>query len=72
MALNADKFGNSPLFEAVRAGHDKVAKLLVQNGAILNLEDAEYHYMLQLQKGCTFWRVSCLNLELMCSPKIGK
>ncbi|XP_020682289.2 uncharacterized protein LOC110099471 [Dendrobium catenatum] len=35
-----DKFGNSPLFEAVRAGHDKVAKLLVQNGAILNLEDA--------------------------------
>lgn len=37
---NADKFGSSPLLEAVKAGHDKVAALLVKNGAILNLEDA--------------------------------
>ncbi|ONK57795.1 uncharacterized protein A4U43_C09F4170 [Asparagus officinalis] len=35
-----DKFGNSPLLEAVKAGHDRVAALLVENGAILNLEDA--------------------------------
>jgi len=36
----ADKFGNSPLLESVKAGHDRVAALLVENGAILNLDDA--------------------------------
>ncbi|KAK8959348.1 Potassium channel SKOR [Platanthera guangdongensis] len=35
-----DKFGHSPLLEAVKADHDKVAKLLQENGAVLNLEDA--------------------------------
>lgn len=35
----ADKFGNSPLLEAVKAGHDRVAALLVNKGAILSLED---------------------------------
>lgn len=37
---HADKFGNSPLLEAVKAGHDRVAALLVESGAILNLDDA--------------------------------
>lgn len=40
MGCNADKFGNSPLLEAVKSGHERVAKLLVDNGAILSLEDA--------------------------------
>ncbi|KAF3788037.1 Potassium channel [Nymphaea thermarum] len=35
-----DKFGNSPLLEAVKAGHDSVAALLTANGASLNVEDA--------------------------------
>ncbi|KAK8921397.1 Potassium channel KOR2 [Platanthera zijinensis] len=38
-----DKFGNSPLMEAVKTGYDKVAKLLLENGAILSLEDAGMH-----------------------------
>lgn len=38
-----DKFENSPLMEAVKTGHDKVARLLSENGAILNLEDAGSH-----------------------------
>lgn len=28
------------MLEAVKAGHDRVAALLVENGAVLNLEDA--------------------------------
>ncbi|PKA57201.1 Potassium channel KOR2 [Apostasia shenzhenica] len=35
-----DKFGNSPLLEAVMIGHDRVARLLVVHGAVLSLEDA--------------------------------
>lgn len=35
-----DKFGNSPLLESVKAGHERIATILVENGAILNLEDA--------------------------------
>lgn len=35
-----DKFGNSPLLEAVKGGHDRVAALLVENGAILDIQDA--------------------------------
>lgn len=38
--FDADKFGNSPLLEAVKAGHDSVAALLTANGASLNVEDA--------------------------------
>ncbi|KAK1310313.1 Potassium channel KOR2 [Acorus calamus] len=34
-----DKFGNSPLLEAINFGHDRVSKLLIENGAILNLDD---------------------------------
>ncbi|KAF8412036.1 hypothetical protein HHK36_004596 [Tetracentron sinense] len=38
--IQRDKFGSSPLFEAVKAGHDRIAAVLVNHGAILNLEDA--------------------------------
>ncbi|KAK1263128.1 Potassium channel KOR2 [Acorus gramineus] len=34
-----DKFGNSPLLEAINFGHDRVSKLLLENGAILSLDD---------------------------------
>ncbi|KAI3993212.1 hypothetical protein MKX01_009955, partial [Papaver californicum] len=37
---NSDKFGNSPLLEAIQAGHDRVAALLLHNGAKLNLDDS--------------------------------
>ncbi|XP_078172297.1 potassium channel KOR2-like [Carex rostrata] len=35
-----DSFGNTPLLEAVKFGHDRIAKILVANGAILSLEQA--------------------------------
>ncbi|GLJ12293.1 hypothetical protein SUGI_0188180 [Cryptomeria japonica] len=35
-----DKFGNTPLLEAVKGGHDRVASLLAENKASLILEDA--------------------------------
>ncbi|KAK1300347.1 Potassium channel KOR2 [Acorus calamus] len=34
-----DKFGNSPLLEAINFGHDRVSKILIEHAAILNLED---------------------------------
>jgi ankyrin repeat protein len=36
----ADNFGYTPLLEAVKFGHDRIAKILVENGAILSLEQA--------------------------------
>lgn len=36
----ADKFGNTPLLEAVKAGQDRVIDLLVKEGASFDLEDA--------------------------------
>ncbi|KAM3325512.1 hypothetical protein P3S67_000637 [Capsicum chacoense] len=33
-----DKFGNMPLLEAIKSGHDRVASLLVK-GALLNIEN---------------------------------
>lgn len=35
-----DNFGNTPLLEAIKSGHDKVASLLVKEGASLKIEDA--------------------------------
>lgn len=36
-------FENSPLFEAVKAGHDSIALLLIKHGSTLNLEDAGWY-----------------------------
>lgn len=36
----SDKFGNTPLFEAVKKGNDRVASILVKEGASLNIVDA--------------------------------
>uniref|UniRef100_A0A6N2LQ56 Potassium channel n=1 Tax=Salix viminalis TaxID=40686 RepID=A0A6N2LQ56_SALVM len=35
-----DKFGNTPLLEAIKNGHDRVSSLLSKQGAILNIDDA--------------------------------
>ncbi|XP_058108353.1 potassium channel SKOR-like isoform X3 [Magnolia sinica] len=35
-----DKFGNTPLLEAIKNGHDHVASVLVQGGALLGIDDA--------------------------------
>jgi ankyrin repeat protein len=35
-----DKFGNTPLLEAIKNGHDRVESLLFKKGAILNIDDA--------------------------------
>ncbi|CAA6664280.1 unnamed protein product [Spirodela intermedia] len=38
-----DKFGNTPMLEAIRNGHDRVAALMAKNGASLSLENAGSH-----------------------------
>lgn len=35
-----DNFGNTPLLEAVKNGHDRVASLLVREGASMRIENA--------------------------------
>lgn len=35
-----DKFGNSPLVEALKNGHDRVGSILAREGAALKIEDA--------------------------------
>lgn len=46
-----DKFGNTPLLEAVKQGHDRVATLLFKKGAILNLQNAGSHLCSAVSKG---------------------
>src|SRR2546426_12544443 len=36
----ADKFGNTPLFEAIKNGHEHVASILVNQGAGLSMDNA--------------------------------
>lgn len=38
--FSIDKFGNAPLLEAIKNGHDHVAAMLVREGAYLNIDDA--------------------------------
>ncbi|KAL3621794.1 hypothetical protein CASFOL_034454 [Castilleja foliolosa] len=39
--INAeDNFGNTPLLEAIKSGHDKVASLLSKEGALLKIDNA--------------------------------
>jgi hypothetical protein len=45
-----DKFGNTPLLEAVKEGHDRVATLLFSQGAKLNLENGS-HLCMAVSKG---------------------
>ena len=38
LQMFADNFGITPLFEALRAGHDSVIQVLVESGAKTHLE----------------------------------
>lgn len=40
LLLRIDNFANTPLLEAIKNGHDKVASLLVKEGATLQIDDA--------------------------------
>lgn len=40
LLLLVDNFSNTPLLEAIKYGHDKVASLLVKEGAALKIDDA--------------------------------
>ena len=49
--LSADQFGNTPLLEAVKQGHERVAALLFTKGAKLNLKNAGSHLCTAVAKG---------------------
>lgn len=49
--FRSDNFGNTPLFEAVKNGHDRVASLLYSNGAKLNLKDPSSHLCSAVARG---------------------
>lgn len=48
---HTDKFGNTPLLEAIKSGHDPVASLLVKEGALLNIENAGSFLCTVIAKG---------------------
>src|SRR4051812_36723125 len=50
LCLITDKFGNTPLLEAVKQGHDRVATLLFTKGAKLNLKNAGSHLCMAVSK----------------------
>jgi ankyrin repeat protein len=47
----ADQFGNTPLLEAVKQGHERVAALLYAKGAKLSLKNAGSHLCTAVAKG---------------------
>jgi potassium channel len=49
--LSPDRFGNTPLLEAVKRGHDRVASLLHSKGAQLSLTNAGSHLCTAVAKG---------------------
>lgn len=49
--FQVDNFGNTPLFEAVKNGHDRVASLLVKEGAFLKIENAGSFLCMLVTKG---------------------
>ena len=46
-----DQFGNTPLLEAVKQGHERVAALLFAKGAKLSLKNAGSHLCTAVAKG---------------------
>lgn len=46
-----DNFGNTPLFEAIKGGHDQVASLLIKEGAVLKIDDAGTFLCTTVAKG---------------------
>lgn len=51
MPLYVDKFGNTPLLEAIKNGHDVVASLLVKEGASLKFDAAGDFLCTAVSKG---------------------
>ena len=49
--FSIDKFGNTPLLEAIKNGHDHLAALLVKGGASLNIDDAGSFLCMAVAKG---------------------
>lgn len=49
--ISSDQFGNTPLLEAVKRGHDRVASLLHGRGAKLSLTNAGSHLCTAVAKG---------------------
>ncbi|GAV60464.1 cNMP_binding domain-containing protein/Ion_trans domain-containing protein/DUF3354 domain-containing protein/Ank_2 domain-containing protein [Cephalotus follicularis] len=48
-----DKFGNTPLLEAIKNGHDRVASLLAEAGATLMMDDAGSFLCMAVVRGDT-------------------
>lgn len=49
--FSIDKFGNTPLLEAIKNGHDNLAALLIKEGASLNIDDAGSYLCTSVAKG---------------------
>lgn len=49
--FSSDNFGNTPLLEAIKYGHNRVASLLLENGASLNIDDAGSYLCQAVAKG---------------------
>lgn len=47
----SDKFGCTPLLEAIKNGHENVASILFREGARLSLSDAGSHLCMAVAKG---------------------
>ena len=46
-----DNFGNTPLLEAIKNGHENVASLLISEGASLQIDDAGNYLCMVVIKG---------------------
>lgn len=49
--LHIDNYGNTPLLEAIKRGHDKIASLLINHGASLKIDDAGSFLCLSVARG---------------------
>lgn len=49
--FSTDNFGNTPLLEAIKNGHDRVSSLLTKEGASLNIENAGNFLCTAIAKG---------------------
>ncbi|PHU14558.1 Potassium channel GORK [Capsicum chinense] len=68
--INApDKFGNTPVLEAIKSGHDCVASLLVKEGALLNIENAGSFLCMVIERGIQIYYEDYCQTVLIRTPK---
>ncbi|KAF3640372.1 Potassium channel KOR1 [Capsicum annuum] len=68
--INApDKFGNTPVLEAIKSGHDRVASLLVKEGALLNIENAGSFLCMVIERGIQIYYEDYCQTVLIRTPK---